>query len=503
MTNSKENIKSDKQTNPKHSSDANKTGLKLNSGRSSRSQASAMDARPVDLSETPVGKDGKPLIKISRRELFLRERLAAVQEDLVYDERHLRVQSNQRRTKLIRKINKARARQEARLDRRDSSKIYAKSHIIYYLLSPFFAIGRFFRGIYYKLQKRVDHHRAVTPHRSFYLTTRGKSIRQIKITGYFRFIGEVWRFIWENKWLFTKFVLLYTLILSVVIGMSSQESYTTIREALSEADLQLWLQVPALFVQGLVNATSVGDATRQPIFIFTLVMGWLVLIFLIRHLYNGQRLKLRDGLYNAGAPIIPAGILAIVIIVQMLPMSLAMMVYSSLTNAGLINSGVRIENMAAWCALTLVAVLTIYWMITSVLCMVTITLPGIYPLRAYFETSKLVSGRRVKILMRVLVMFLPLMLMWLLLLTPFVVLDIYTKTSLPIVLMVSIVLVAMSLVWAAAYVYMLYRRILDSPEQPIGKTSPRRFVWPWIRREQLKVAKKTEANGDSGANKHK
>ena len=39
------------------------------------------------------------------------------------------------------------------------------------------------------------------------------------------------------------------------------------------------------------------------------------------------------------------------------------------------------------------------------------------------------------------------------------------------------------LIWISVYLYMLYRRLLDSPEQPVG-TPNRQFVWPWQRKKR-------------------
>ena len=97
-----------------------------------------------------------------------------------------------------------RSRQEARLNRRDNSRLYRRSHILYALTTPFRAIGRGIRAIYRKLRGRVEHHRQVTPHRSFYLTTHAQSVRQINISGYGRFVHEVGRLIWDNKRLYSE-----------------------------------------------------------------------------------------------------------------------------------------------------------------------------------------------------------------------------------------------------------------------------------------------------------
>ena len=104
--------------------------------------------------------------------------------------------------------------------------------------------------------------------------------------------------------------------------------------------------------------------------------------------------------------------------------------------------------MAAWCVIAALAILTIYWMITSLLTLVTVTIPGIYPLRAYFETSVLVSGRRVKILLRILMMLLPLVILWLVVLIPVVLIDqAVTFDSVPFVQLFTTLLVAASLIW--------------------------------------------------------
>lgn len=426
-------------------------------------------------------------VRASRRELRLRERLESIDEEIVRDEKRAKSVGEARRQNLQRKVAKARKRQNEILNRRESSRVYHKFPALYYLLSPCFAIGRFFLGIYRKLRCRVEHHKQVTPHRSFYLTTRGQSIRRIKISGYFRFQYEVGQLIWDNKKIFTKYVLLLFVALVIVTGLSSQESYVAVRDALNEAGLANWAKVPALFVQGFLDVTSVTDTAKQPLFVLLVVFAWLVAIFIMRNIYNGDRIKLRDAIYGAGAPIVSIFTIIAVIIVQILPLALALAVYSSLSNSGLINQGIKIENMAAWVALALFAVLTLYWMITGVLCMITVTLPGIYPMRAYFETSKLVSGRRVAILCRIIAMLVTAFLAWVIVLLPVILLDVkFQFKTVPLVLCIAVFLFSLTIVWVSAYMYVLYRRILDSPLQPIGKSNKKKIVWPWLKHHHVK-----------------
>ena len=354
------------------------------------------------------------LVEVSRREQRLRERLLTIDEDMIHDENRVHENGERRRARLISRINKVRARQEAKLDRLENSKLHKTSKNLDAILSSFFAIGRGVRSIWRKIRGRVDHHKKVTPHRSFYLTTHAQAVRQINISGYLRFVHEVGRLIWDNKWLYFKVLLLLALALLVVIGLGKQSNYNDVREALDAVGLNWLTQTVGLVTQAVITSLTISDANKQMLATVIFIVAWLVLTCLVRHIYGGRtKIKLRDALYNGTGSIVQMFILLFILLVQTLPLAIAMISYSAVTGAGYINTGIKIENMAAWCAIVIIGILTVYWMITTLLCAVTITIPGIYPFRAFFETSVLVSGRRVKILFRVLMMLVPLALLWL------------------------------------------------------------------------------------------
>ncbi len=435
--------------------------------------------------------------QISHREQLLRERLLTVDEDLVRAETRLRQKGEARRRKLAAKINRARSRQEAKLDRRDKSRLYHRVRPLYYLLCPVFAVGRFFRSVYRWACRKTEHHRHVSPHRSFYLTTHAQAVRQINISGYGRFVTEVWRMVRDNWLIYLKITLLMALAIIAVVGVSNAHSnYVDTREAMEKVDLHPLLKQAGLVTQAIITSLSVTDAHRQAATFIIVAVAWLSLIFIARRVYNGNQLRLRDAIYSAGTPLVPMMVLLVAVLVQLLPLALVLISYSAITGAGYINQGIAIENMAAWCVILAVLVLTIYWMVTSLLTLVSVTIPGLYPMRAYYETSIQVAGRRVKILFRILMMFLPLLALWALVLIPTVLLDSILKPkTFPVVQLVVSLLAAISCTWVSAYMYVLYRRILDSPEQPVGTIG--RVVWPWQRRKLVKPDR-AKANKDSG-----
>ena len=435
--------------------------------------------------------------QISHREQLLRERLLTVDEDLVRAETRLRQKGEARRRKLAAKINRARSRQEAKLDRRDKSRLYHRVRPLYYLLCPVFAVGRFFRSVYRWACRKTEHHRHVSPHRSFYLTTHAQAVRQINISGYGRFVPEVWRMVRDNWLIYLKITLLMALAIIAVVGVSNAHSnYVDTREAMEKVDLHPLLKQAGLVTQAIITSLTVTDANRQAATFIIVAVAWLSLIFIARRVYNGNQLRLRDAIYSAGTPLVPMMVLLVAVLVQLLPLALVLISYSAITGAGYINQGIAIENMAAWCVILAVLVLTIYWMVTSLLTLVSVTIPGLYPMRAYYETSIQVAGRRVKILFRILMMFLPLLALWALVLIPTVLLDSILKPkTFPVVQLVVSLLAAISCTWVSAYMYVLYRRILDSPEQPVGTIG--RVVWPWQRRKLVKPDR-AKANKDSG-----
>ena len=292
------------------------------------------------------------LVEVSRREQRLRERLLTIDEDMIHDERRVHENGERRRERLTRRINKVRSRQEVKLDRLENSRLYKKSKILYAILSPFFAIGRGVRSIWRKIRGRVDHHKKVTPHRSFYLTTHAQAVRQINISGYLRFVHEVGRLIWDNKWLYFKALLLLTLALLVVIGLGKQSNYNDVREALDAVGLNWFTQTVGLVTQAVITSLTISDANKQMLATVIFIVAWLVLTCLVRHIYGGRtKIKLRDALYNGTGSIVQMFILLFILLVQTLPLAIAMISYSAITGAGYINTGIKIENMAAWCAI--------------------------------------------------------------------------------------------------------------------------------------------------------
>ena len=128
--------------------------------------------------------------------------------------------------------------------------------------------------------------------------------------------------------------------------------------------------------------------------------------------------------------------------------------------------------MLFWIVAGGLATLSLYWITTSVLAMVVVTLPGMYPMRALRIAGDMVVGRRLRILLRILWMLFLLALFWIIILIPVILIDIGVKNLvpglqwLPVVPLIIAGLTTVSVIWISSYVYILYRRIVDDDADP-------------------------------------
>jgi hypothetical protein len=314
----------------------------------------------------------------------------------------------------------------------------------------------------------------------------------MRIRGYFTFAGEVWRLIWRHKWLFGKFILLYALFSVVIAGLMSQENFAAFREALDDSSTDLGIgKWWTLFSNAITGGGGTMDATQQILALLLFAYGWLTLVWLLRRILAGDsgKIKLRDGLYSGGSPVLSTLAVLLIIVVQLLPFALVLLAYVTVTAAGWINTGIQIENMAAWCALAVAAVLTLYWICSSFIALIIVTLPGMYPFRALKAAGDLVVGRRLKLVLRLVFMIIPVVLMWLVILLPAILIDSWLKLSQwwqALVPIMVLILTTLTLIWCVSYIYLLYRKMVDDPTPPPSPRQGKRMARKAARKKAAK-----------------
>lgn len=323
-------------------------------------------------------------------------------------------------------------------------------------------------------KERMANFMARRPHRSFRMTRRRDYVRPLALPGNISFTNEVTRTLWKYKKIFLILAVIYAILYGLLVGIQSQESYSSISDSLQEAGNEVydgnWSAVgQAALLTLSVAATGLNAESTEAQQLFSVLvflMVWLTTVWLLRNLLAGHKVKVRDGLYNSASPLFAMVIIALIIAVQLIPVAIAFVGYNAALGTGLIASG-GAGAMLFWIGAGLLSLLSLFWITSSLFAMIIVTIPGMYPLQAMRTAGDMVLGRRIKILLRWAWMALVLAIAWAVVIIPIILLDMLIKSLwpatawVPIVPVAGLLMAAASTVWVSAYVYLLYRKVVD------------------------------------------
>ncbi|NTW61937.1 hypothetical protein HGB25_00780 [Candidatus Saccharibacteria bacterium] len=333
-------------------------------------------------------------------------------------------------------------------------------------------------GLLKKWRKKTDSYLNRRPHRSFRNTKRRDYTRQLELPTYIKFTAYVLKTIKDHKNTFLLLALFYIVMTITMVGFASQDSYAFLQQTLDatgsgllsggfgEVGKAALLTFTAATGGISQNLTDVQQVYGVIIIIFT----WLVSVWLLRNFLAGHKVKLRDGLYTAGSPIVSTFVVVLVFAVQLVPVGFGIIIYTAASMTGLLNNGA--EAMLLWAVVAFLAVISVYWVTSTFIALVIITLPGMYPFKALKTAGDLVIGRRLRILYRILWMAGVVVVMWAFVMIPVIFFDSWLKSLwqaidwLPLVPAVLLVLNAATIIFVSSYIYLLYRKVVEDDTKP-------------------------------------
>lgn len=317
------------------------------------------------------------------------------------------------------------------------------------------------------------------PHRSFRLTQRRDYTRSLKLPGYFAFTIEVSQLLWQRKRVFIILGIIF-LALTVAFGLlGSQSLYTQLTDVLTATEPdgmfegvvgevnKAGLLLLSIASAGLTVELSEGQSIAAVFFSLYL---WLTVVWLLRNILAGKKVKVRDGVYSAGAPIVSTLLMFLILLIQLVPAALSIIVVTAGVQTGFIHEGVA--SMAAGLALLLIVVASLYWVVSTFFALVVITLPGMYPFRALAVAGDLVVGRRLRLLYRILWLIVTVVSWWVVIMIPIILLDSVLKSQfdqiawVPFVPVAVLIMTTFTIIWVATYIYLLYRKVVDDDASP-------------------------------------
>ena len=309
--------------------------------------------------------------------------------------------------------------------------------------------------------------------RSFRKTMRRDYARSLSLPGYWAFSIYVVRTLLSHKKLFGLILLFYVAAAIVLVGLASQDTYSQLSSLLDNT-ASGWDSVgkaSLLLLTSLSGGLNTSFTEAQQIYSsLLLLLVWLAVVWSLRAILAGNTPKLRDALYNSGAPIVSTAIVLMITVVQLVPLALAIVMVSVAARTGMFDSPTM--SLVLSIAAISMGVLSIYWVTSSLIALVVVTLPGMYPWRAIQTAGDLVIGRRIRILLRLLWMLLSTLVFVVVILLPVILIDRALKHALPAIEWLPIVPVVMAIIsaaiiiWSATYVYLLYRKIVEDDSAP-------------------------------------
>ncbi|MDO4902406.1 MAG: hypothetical protein Q4A21_02500 [bacterium] len=323
--------------------------------------------------------------------------------------------------------------------------------------------------------ERFRKYRARRPHRSFRLTRRRDYIRPLEIGGYWKNTGDTLRFIRENKRVFRNLVLTIMGFSFLLIGLLDGNFLSSLQSILDESNKNhgnLFGEVGKAGLLVLTTFTTGGlvrspNDTQRVAIAFIVIFVWLAVVQICRNILAGNKKNsLRDALYSCGGPIIPMIVIVGVIFVQLIPAFIATILFSASRLTNFMTEG--IENALFMSGALLLISISVYWVMGSLFAMILTTIPGTYPFQALKISGDIMSQRRLKIFKRIVWLVLLIVAFWMIVLVPLILLVNLLAGSLEIVKNIPFIQIAMlgvtsvSLVFAAVYIYLLYRKIVDA-----------------------------------------
>lgn len=311
-----------------------------------------------------------------------------------------------------------------------------------------------------------------SPHKTFRRSYREDYQRELEVPGIMYHIFATFRAIFKNWKLFLPLLVLTVVMAVVLIGLMNEASYQQFQEILDQTTAQMetgdigYVAKAGLLLISTVTTGGLSSETSETAVIFAVLIFliiWLVTIFVLRHRLAGHALKLRDALYNAMTPLISTFVVFVVAVIQCVPIFLLIIVYSAAVQTDFLATPFYALVFFIFAALMIL--LSGYLLSSSLMALVAVSAPGLYPMKALRTASELMMGRRVKFIIRIVALLLALAVVWVMVMLPLIVFDLLMKNfewtaGIPFVPVCLLIMTCFTGIYITAYLYLYYRWML-------------------------------------------
>lgn len=293
-------------------------------------------------------------------------------------------------------------------------------------------------------------------YRSFRLEKRIKTERPT-MRGGLQILREALRLIVRNWRPLLIIVAIYGILNILLVQSFGNVNLTETKAAIEDVLAGHWNQflsgisIFAFLVGKAGNANTEAAGAYQFIL---LVSVSLAIIWALRRLHAGEKIRARDAYYRGMYPIVPFIIVLAVMVLQLLPFIIGSFLYSFVGASGPVGG----TELLMWgIAIFLLATVSLYLLSSSIFALYVVCLPDMPPGVALRSAKELVFGRRWLIIRRILVLPVMLLLAGAVIMIPAI------MFITPAAIWIFFLLTLLAIVVAHGYMYQLYRELLDGP----------------------------------------
>lgn len=312
------------------------------------------------------------------------------------------------------------------------------------------------------------------PHHNFRRSYREDYARETNVPGVMHHIFSTFKIIFGNWKVFLPFLIIVVILYISLVGMMNQDDYADYQGILDQTSVQVaggdigsFAKAGLLLISTVTSGGLSGESSESAIVFAVLIfiVIWLVTIFLIRHIKAGHHVKLRDALYNSMAPFISSLIVFLIALIQCIPLIILIVVLSAAIQTEFLST--PFYTLVFFLFALVMLLISGYLLSSSIIALVAVSAPGLYPIRALRSASDLMMGRRTKFIIRIIALLITLLLVWIIFMMPMILFDLFMKqwewtAGIPFVPICLVIMTCFSGIYVTTYLYLYYRWLLNT-----------------------------------------
>lgn len=266
-----------------------------------------------------------------------------------------------------------------------------------------------------------------------------------------------WQTVWLNKKLFLGLSLVYGLLnLVLVHGLAGGIDVSALKNELNDiftGNFGALASGFSIFVALIGTAGNSSSATAGVYQFFLTVIMSLAVIWALRQVVANIKLRVRDPFYQGMYPLVPFILVLLVVGLQCLPLIIGSTAFAIVTTNGI--AILAVEKILWGLLYALLALLTFYLLSSSLFALYIVALPDMTPVKALRSARTLVRHRRWTVMRKILALPIMLLIVAAIIMVPIIIL------LTPLAQWTFYILSMLSPVAIHAYMYTLYRELLN------------------------------------------